>query len=84
MCNLLTGVFNIAYILKKRRSDNQNKLYIDWKLSSFCIPLLITGSMIGILISNLFPSFQLLLIITTILIVVTSLTIYKMINENRA
>lgn len=48
---------------------------MDWNLAAFCIPMLVTGSMIGVLISEYFPAVYLLSIILFILIIVLYLTI---------
>lgn len=62
-CNLMASFINIGYVFTTRKKGNHNELYLDWDLAGFCIPLLVTGSMIGILIADLFPSFYLMVLI---------------------
>lgn len=50
-CNLMAAFINLIYIFSSRNADNHNELYLDWNISAFCIPILVTGSMIGVLIS---------------------------------
>ena len=68
-CNLMASFINIGYVFTARKKGDQNKLYLDWNLAGFCIPLLITGSMIGILIADFFPSFYLMILIMLTLVI---------------
>lgn len=47
----MAAFINLIYIFSTRNAENKNELYLDWNLSAFCIPILVTGSMIGVLIS---------------------------------
>ena len=62
-CNLMAAFINMIYIFSTRNSENKNELYLDWNLSAYCIPILVTGSMIGVLVSEYFPAVYLLIMI---------------------
>lgn len=81
MCNLLASSINVIFLLFDRRKDDFNRLYLDFDLSGFVIPMLVAGSMIGILINELLPAFYLLLFICIILLTVCRSTFFKLKNE---
>ena len=77
VCNIMGVIVNFYFIFTKRRKDNPNKLYISWSFCAFCIPLLLSGSMIGVLINAALPGFYLLIFIFLTLIVISIKTYQK-------
>lgn len=53
---ILSGaVINILMIINKRHSNDQNKLLIDYKLACFIVPLILAGTMIGVMMTKALP-----------------------------
>ncbi len=52
-------------------------------MAGFCIPILVSGTMFGILANNYFPSFYLLILISLLLTVITIVNIFKMRSSNQ-
>lgn len=77
MCNLVASCMNVIYVFKKRRVDNPDELILNWDLAGFCLPILFSGSMIGIIVSNFFPGFYLQVFILAILIFVSAVTFFQ-------
>lgn len=72
--NLFASAINIVFILRKRREENQDELYIDWSLAAYCIPFVLAGCMIGMLAHEFFPGAYLLGLMFLTLIIFASMT----------
>jgi uncharacterized membrane protein YfcA len=72
--NLFASVVNIIFVLMRRREDNQDELYVDWGLAAYCIPQVLAGCMVGMLVNLYFPSFWLCLLMMGTLIIFAYLT----------
>ena len=72
--NLFASLINIFFILRKRREDNQDELYIDWSLAAYSIPYVLSGGMIGMLANEYFPGIYLISLMFITLLVLAWLT----------
>ncbi len=77
MCNLIASFMTVGFILSQRKDSNQNDLYIDWNIASFCICLLFSGSMIGILFNEFFPGIYIYCFIYPILLLIGYINVQK-------
>lgn len=77
MCNLLASCLNVIYVFQRRKPTNPDELVLNWDLAGFCLPILFSGSMIGILVSNFFPGFYLLIFILITLLFVSTVTVLQ-------
>jgi uncharacterized membrane protein YfcA len=78
MANLFVGIVNFVFILLMRNPNNGNRLYIDFNLIQFLIPLILMGSMIGCLSFMLLPPVFTYSIILVVIIIVTVRNFFKM------
>ena len=46
---------NVALIINRRHPKNKDKLVIDYGVAGSCVPLLLAGTMIGIMFTAMFP-----------------------------
>ena len=52
---LAGAIMNITLIINRRHPKNKDKLVIDYGIAGSCVPLLLAGTMIGIMFTQMFP-----------------------------
>ena len=73
------ALINLFFIWKKRHIFVKDKFLIEYELASVMIPLLLAGTMVGVLLSKFLPSF----FITLALMVYLGLSILKLYKKGR-
>ncbi len=74
---LAGAVVNILMTFNDRHPKDKNILMIDYEIIGFLIPLVLSGTMIGVTLTKLLPS----IIIFTILILFLFSSTYKMLKK---
>jgi len=46
---------NVILIINRRQKDNENVFMINYGLAGACIPLLLGGTMIGVMLTKILP-----------------------------
>jgi len=65
---LAGAIMNVCLIINKRVSDNKNKLLIDYGIAGACIPLLLAGTMIGVMLTKVLPPILTVIFLTLYLV----------------
>jgi len=74
---LFASLFNAYHVLTNRSESNPNKLNINWNLVGLCIPIMVSGNMLGIVLNNLLPPAYLLGIVLFLVILTLIMTSIK-------
>lgn len=74
---LTAAVINILMIFYKRHPYNQNAFVLDYKIATFTVPLILAGTMIGVLFTKLLPSVAIFVILILFLVYSTIMTFIK-------
>jgi uncharacterized membrane protein YfcA len=74
------ALIQILFSWNQRNPKNKNKFLIDYNLASIMMPLILAGSMIGVIISRFFPG----IVITISLILYLVYCIYKLFKKAQA
>lgn len=57
------ALMNFLAILNKRHPKNNNKLVVDFELASIILPLMLTGSLIGVTFNKILPPIAVLIVL---------------------
>jgi len=52
---LAGAIMNVILIINRRQKDNENVFMINYGLAGACIPLLLGGTMIGVMLTKILP-----------------------------
>jgi len=64
---LAGAIVNVLMIVQKKHPTEEGEYLIDYGLSSIIIPMLLAGTMIGVILAKVFPPLLILLILTVYL-----------------
>ena len=81
---LAGAIINIIMSLNKRHPENKNRLLIDFRVSSFIVPLILAGTMTGVLFTKLLPSIVVFTVLVLYLVYTTHKTYIKVMKLYRA
>ena len=74
---LAASLMNLIHVLRQRSPLNHNELNLDWNLLCFCLPIMVSGNMLGIVFNNYFPGLYLMVVTLGCLILTFTFTILK-------
>jgi uncharacterized membrane protein YfcA len=77
---LAGAIMNVSLIINRRHPKNKDKLVIDYGLAGSCVPLLLAGTMIGIMFTQMFPPILTLSLLSIYLV----FSLYKMFLKARS
>lgn len=78
MSNVMVAVVNCVFVLLMRNKNDGNRLYVDFEMVLFLIPLVLVGSMIGCLSFVMLPPVFTYSIIMAVMIILTIRNFLKM------
>ena len=74
---LAGAIVNIIMIVNQRNPNNKNQLLVDYKVGTFIVPLILAGTMIGVLFTKMLPSIVIFVVLVLYLIYSTIKTFIK-------
>ena len=74
---LAGAIINIIMIINQRHPNDKNQLLVDYKVGTFIVPLILAGTMIGVLFTKLLPSIVIFIVLVLYLIYTTIKTFIK-------
>lgn len=78
MSNIMVAVVNCIFVLLMRNKNDGNRLYVDFEMVLFLIPLVLVGSMIGCLSFVMLPPVFTYSIILVVMVILTVRNFFKM------
>jgi len=55
IATVCAAIVNCLFVASLRRQENPDELYLDWGLAAYCLPQVLAGSMIGLVLKRVIP-----------------------------